>query len=228
MFGIMKNIQLIFCLLLTTFPCFSQKVSKLEKRLDSLRLLKEEYQRNIDLIQKEYTEIEKTIFQLKFEQTLGDIFYSISGTNILKSPDTYEVIIHLPSNRKVKMLDSNQKYYKINFKDSIGWVLKAALISEKEQFERIQAKKAKEYSDSLEFANYKNSLIKKYGATSTAKILQGRIWLGMTDEMARESIGRPDKINRSVGSWGVHEQWVYDNRDEYLYFEDSILTSWQD
>ena len=45
-------------------------------------------------------------------------------------------------------------------------------------------------------------------------------------QMALESWGQPDDINRSVGSWGVHEQWVYG--DEYLYFENGKLTSWQD
>lgn len=38
--------------------------------------------------------------------------------------------------------------------------------------------------------------------------------------------GSPGSINRSVGSWGVHEQWVYGNT--YLYFENGILTSFQD
>jgi hypothetical protein len=48
----------------------------------------------------------------------------------------------------------------------------------------------------------------------------------MTDEMVRLSWGSPRDINRSVGSWGVHEQWVY--YSSYLYFENGILTSWQD
>ena len=55
------------------------------------------------------------------------------------------------------------------------------------------------------------------------------IWLGMTDEQARLSWGPPTKTNRSVGSWGVHEQWVYRYKysSDYLYFENGILTSWQ-
>ena len=48
----------------------------------------------------------------------------------------------------------------------------------------------------------------------------------MTDEMAVVALGSPKDINRSVGSWGTHEQWVYDG--EYLYFENGKLTSWQD
>ena len=50
----------------------------------------------------------------------------------------------------------------------------------------------------------------------------------MTDEMAIESLGRPQENNRTVGSWGVHEQWVYRNGDLFVYFENGILTSWQD
>ena len=59
-------------------------------------------------------------------------------------------------------------------------------------------------------------------------MLHGRISLGMPAFMVRRAIGIPDDINRSVGSWGTHEQWVYRERGLYLYFEDNVLTSWQD
>ncbi len=53
--------------------------------------------------------------------------------------------------------------------------------------------------------------------------------LGMDAQMARASWGRPSDINRSVGSWGVHEQWVYraliaPYSTRYIYFENGILT----
>jgi len=51
-------------------------------------------------------------------------------------------------------------------------------------------------------------------------------------------IGSPDDINRSVfsaiGEQHVHEQWVYETGgyDSYdmvfIYFEDGILTGWQE
>jgi hypothetical protein len=47
----------------------------------------------------------------------------------------------------------------------------------------------------------------------------------MTNEQVKLSWGEPDRINRSVGSWGVSEQWVY--QDRYLYFKNGILTSYQ-
>ena len=60
-------------------------------------------------------------------------------------------------------------------------------------------------------------------------ILKGIVHLQMTSEQVRASIGLPDDINRTVYSFGVHEQWVYGKYgDRYLYFEDGILTSWQD
>jgi len=57
-------------------------------------------------------------------------------------------------------------------------------------------------------------------------ILNSAVMLKMTEEMVIASIGLPNDINRTVGSWGVHEQWVYYTM--YLYFENGILTSWQD
>jgi len=56
-------------------------------------------------------------------------------------------------------------------------------------------------------------------------IMAGKVFLGMTKQQCQASWGRPVDINESVGSWGVHEQWVYGH--QYLYFENGILTSWQ-
>ena len=67
-----------------------------------------------------------------------------------------------------------------------------------------------------------------------ADVRQGWIRIGMTKEMALASWGRPSDINRTVGSWGVHEQWVYSTSpaygsipSNYLYFENGILTTYQ-
>jgi len=49
---------------------------------------------------------------------------------------------------------------------------------------------------------------------------------GMKEGEVTAAIGFPDDVNRSTGSWGVHEQWVYGSN--YFYFENGILTAWQD
>lgn len=51
------------------------------------------------------------------------------------------------------------------------------------------------------------------------------IEIGMTPCMAIAAWGPPDRINESVGSYGVHEQWVYPAN--YLYFENGVLRSFQ-
>ncbi|MCK4600399.1 hypothetical protein KAU37_11375 [Candidatus Bipolaricaulota bacterium] len=63
-------------------------------------------------------------------------------------------------------------------------------------------------------------------------VAERTIQTGMTEEMVRASWGGPTRIHRSVGSWGVHEQWVYGTYSKYgsptyLYFENGRLTSWQ-
>lgn len=87
----------------------------------------------------------------------------------------------------------------------------------------------------MQQSDYLRALIirahQKFGAVlknpDYSLIKAGSIKLGLSSCAARAVMGAdPQRINRSVGSYGVHEQWVYG--DMYLYFEDGILTSWQD
>ena len=57
-------------------------------------------------------------------------------------------------------------------------------------------------------------------------IVKGAVILGMNQEMVTLILGDPDEVNRTVSGLGVHEQWVY--RYGLFYFEDGILTAWQD
>ncbi len=71
-------------------------------------------------------------------------------------------------------------------------------------------------------------IMDKYGCSydEADMVLHHQVTLGMSAELCRASWGRPRDINRSTGSWGVHEQWCYSS-GSYLYFEDGILTSIQ-
>lgn len=78
-------------------------------------------------------------------------------------------------------------------------------------------------------------------------ILNGDVLIGMTVEQVIASRGKPFDINRTTGSWGVHEQWVM-HSDQlitnfdmifhekelkkiyeywYIYFENGKVTGWQ-
>lgn len=63
-----------------------------------------------------------------------------------------------------------------------------------------------------------------------AAIAGGRVRTGMTAAEVKRSWGSPSKINASVGSYGKHEQWVYERenyKNQYLYIQNGILTSMQ-
>ncbi|MBU1091802.1 DUF2845 domain-containing protein [Patescibacteria group bacterium] len=64
-----------------------------------------------------------------------------------------------------------------------------------------------------------------------SKVLRGEVGIGMTKSQVKASWGEPDDINRTAGSWGVNEQWVYDRGNfnvQYIYFKNNVVTSWQD
>lgn len=97
----------------------------------------------------------------------------------------------------------------------IGREIKAAAPMQQSDYLRALITRVHE-EDGVVLKNQDYSLIKS-----------GRIKLGISSCAALAAMGsEPKHINRSVGSYGIHEQWVYSSM--YLYFEDGILTSWQD
>jgi len=68
-------------------------------------------------------------------------------------------------------------------------------------------------------------LIKKYGQQIANLIINEKVKIGFTKKMCLDSWGEPETINTTTGSFGTHEQWVYDN--SYLYFENGKLTAIQ-
>ncbi|MCF6211185.1 MAG: hypothetical protein L3K24_11095 [Gammaproteobacteria bacterium] len=71
-----------------------------------------------------------------------------------------------------------------------------------------------------------NPINSSWKRTVVDLIKSQKIQRGMTSKQALLSWGKPQKNNKSVGSYGVHEQWVYGN-GQYLYFENNVLTSFQ-
>ena len=60
------------------------------------------------------------------------------------------------------------------------------------------------------------------------KFLDVEPYIGMSEEEASMSRwGEPADINKTTTSYGISEQWCYDNY-KYLYFENGILTSIQE
>jgi membrane-bound lytic murein transglycosylase len=56
-----------------------------------------------------------------------------------------------------------------------------------------------------------------------------RLTLKMTKEQVITLYGYPNRVNRSIGSWGVYDQWTYSldfGSIKYLHFENEKLVSW--
>ncbi|WP_430816160.1 hypothetical protein [Carboxylicivirga sp. RSCT41] len=149
----------------------------------------------------------------------------------------------------------NERIVHVKFRDHQGYVLRAGFITIDEYIEKevnkakiqelkreqekqaLEARKKREEEKAIAEAKRrekqrqaleqrKKDIVAKYGLINGEKVLDGYVWIGMTKEMLIDSKGNPDDINRSVGSWGVHEQWVY--HSIYVYLEDGVVTSYQD
>jgi hypothetical protein len=49
--------------------------------------------------------------------------------------------------------------------------------------------------------------------------------VGMTADMLRASLGRPEQVNTTQTAGSTHEQWVYGS--DYIYVDDGIVSSYQ-
>lgn len=69
-------------------------------------------------------------------------------------------------------------------------------------------------------------LAKHFAAAEKARKKREGVRIGMSQQDVVDSNwGRPKDINRTTGSYGTHEQWVYDGG--YLYFENGTLKTIQ-
>lgn len=97
----------------------------------------------------------------------------------------------------------------------------------------------KEQKEIAELEKYR-SYVNKHSSEHIKKLVaKNQITIGMTQEEVIASQGKPLFSKRTIGDWGIHEQWVYgysyyngyfteEEHTKYLYFENGILTAWQD
>jgi len=164
---------------------------------------------------------------------LDDDYQPIYGTDIrlfFKDKEGNEFCIPIESKYNYSLSLSKSEYEdytygKMYYQIQLDNMILASDYYAQKEAERI-AEENRIAEEQRQKAERKARLTKKYGKTYADLILQGKVRIGMTAEMCREAWGVPDDINRSSGSWGVHEQWCYD-WGGYLYMENGKLTSIQ-
>lgn len=148
--------------------------------------------------------------------------------------DLTTVIMIIPSGSVVDVLGSDSAYYHVVFEDNEGFILKrhATLNLAPEKNAPVARPSGQVRNDHYQEAQPEKSqrisrfeyLERKYGSNLASRIMQGKIWLGMTAEMVKDSWGSPQKINRVISGNLVKEDWVYNNT--WLHIENNILTQW--
>jgi hypothetical protein len=116
---------------------------------------------------------------------------------------------------------TQEPWLKVDYNNRIGYM---SFVHFKDNDEISELYYADIYSDDPKMKR----LMESFGAVTSKKIANGEYWIGMTDKMAIESLGKPSDNNKSVGSWGTHEQWIYKGKNLYLYFENGVLASYQE
>jgi len=71
------------------------------------------------------------------------------------------------------------------------------------------------------------AMIAKYGKNKGKMVAERKAWTSMSFDMARDSWGEPDKIQRSEVTSGTTERWIYPN-GRYLFFKNGLLESWKE
>ena len=142
--------------------------------------------------------------------------------------DLTSVIVIIPSGSVVTVLDSDSTYYHVGFDDNEGYIFRKHAVMDKapstfKEMQTVQSKNDMAPVQVITDSRYE-ALESKYGSAMAARLYAGKIWKGMNSEMARDSWGASEKVNRVISGNIIKEEWIY--RSTWLYFENNTLLEW--
>lgn len=213
----------ILILIMISFEvCYSQ-----EQGINKLTEIKEELVKKNQMILDSIKMIDLVINNIKVKEKKNkdSLFVAtiIKNGKILNKPSRFsDVVLNIPEELKVLLFDYSNGFFGVCTDSICGYVDGIWVKTTPELISFMSANN----SEINDVKKTEKENIKKYGKTNYDKLKKGYYWIGMTKYMALISLGHPKEINRTVGSWGVHEQWVYDGK--YYYFENGKMTSFQD
>jgi hypothetical protein len=143
--------------------------------------------------------------------------------------DLTTVIMILPSGTVVSVIGSDSTYLHVIYEEDEGYIFRRHAVMNKatvetpvvKKQEPVQVEQPEPQPQQVSRFTY---LENKYGTNMAAKLIAGKIWKGMSSEMVRDSWGKPQKINRVIGSDVIREEWIYKN--SWLYIENDFLVEW--
>jgi len=241
----MKGIMSLGLVLFINIACFGQdltdmsmktndKLSHIKKQIDSLKSIQTSLEKELDSVKviefnrkKAIDPNETYVFRWPWKS-----FEEGERVEIVKPGDKWTIVntalyknVEMPSYYLMKenefLISEKEKAEKLKIENKMQ-----AEKKKKDQQNAIAKRIQAEKEEKIEIEKRKNSLFEKYGSEVGLKVFEKQIWIGMTKAMLIDSWGNPSDVNRSVGSWGVHEQCVFYGR--FVYVQNEIVTSWQD
>jgi len=175
-----------------------------------------------------------TIGGKKLEKSSVDVtetLYSISGVTPAGNEGVAPIELRNAKGEAIKVFGLDPFTYTNETNASLILKVKKMLSPS-----RLDNEKAKEYlnqisKDSPEWKNEGERLSmlvdKRIVMDEKRQKKSEGVSIGMTKQDVLDSVwGRPRSINKTHTVYGIHEQWCYDGNN-YLYFENGILTSIQ-
>lgn len=163
---------------------------------------------------------------------------SIKGTARLFSDkdDITSVIQLIPEGSTVEVIKPDSLYSLVRFgnlegyvkSDRLGALLPIAVAAVAPVDQPVDAAQSQQPQVAVEPAGQPvdryDALVAKYGDDIGKRLYQHKVWKGVTADMAIDSWGKPEQINRMFVDQSVDEEWIYSKK--YLYFRDNILIEW--
>jgi hypothetical protein len=143
--------------------------------------------------------------------------------------DLTSVILIIPADSTVTVLDSDSTYLHVVYEENEGFIYKRQAVLDKtpvitQQYIQsqptVQETQPAQEQQQSRFSYLEN----KYGSNLAARLMAGKIWRGMNSEMVKDSWGTAEKINRIISGNIVKEEWIFKNT--WLYFEGNSLVEW--
>lgn len=143
--------------------------------------------------------------------------------------DLTSVILIIPADSVVTVLDADSTYLHVVFEDNEGYILNRHVVLNRVAVKNQQSYQTQPSVQQTEPVGDQQQsrfsyLENKYGTNTASRLITGKIWKGMNSDMVKDSWGMAEKINRIISGNVVKEEWIF--RNTWLYFENNTLLEW--
>ena len=164
-----------------------------------------------------------------------------SRVSVWSSPDTLSqriTVLDPGTAIVVTGYKPTQKYFQIRYKKKTGYIDARDVKSTEELAHLIEQtsensarppkeNSAKPSNDSraVDNAAKLKVLTMLYGEKAATRMMQKKVWKGMTKEMVIQALGEPKSVKRTVYDNVIKEQWEYED-GTLLFFDNNVLMAY--